>query len=691
VPHQRTQDEHKAVLAATAAVRLQTACEISDLKAECSVLKQQLEQLQAASMAAAPVESQDADRAAAAKQQLESELSATQQQLRDEQEKCTKLEQQLTEAKQAAEANKRRADQSTEELADADADANADKDPENECVSPKRVRTDLAQHRPLLADAFFHRVWLRDAVPLGESEQGGLAEVGVGEEELVQSSIPKQMRNPGLARFYTPEFGRGKALEKANVYLQMPVVRLYKMTYAYRGELRHASSELRAMQMLSALDSPYFPRMLGEAGIITARKDKKDGDSDMSDHEVQQPAANKRRRVSDEEDKHLRRLNVGIAMEYIPSITISRLLRNYMQWKFPTLLSPLGRLQLCTQLVRGMELMAKQRIIHRDIKPGNILVAAPEILRQYIDKPKIEDPHKWRQMGSRKAPELPAMITQMRTKRWVPPPTSRAGGNITSQAAARSVGRLAEEAAVLRVDAYCTDTYKDFKQEAPQDSDVAGARLVIIDFNLADFAEHPAYSYKNSTWGTHMYRWHHWFEWCNFYRKMKCCSAKELALQHDQFAVGLVMLDMLRGVSVERLSIERIGSAAALWLQEFTAWVDSVCSGPRAAVGFKETCSQPSVARFFMDPNATLSSEAWDQHGNGFVAANLEMRKTLTRHRELYDMLHNMTRMRISDGVLSNIKPAWGEIPSMSQVNRVLTAALTAADHNKARKVESSH
>jgi hypothetical protein len=297
VPHHAHDDrELRSVRAATAAVRMECAETIKMLEAECATLRQQLQlelERQAASAAGDPSASSNAkeaeDAAATQKRQLMSELAAVRQQLREERDRCGTLEEQLNEA------TKRRAEQPVEELADAESDK------ENSSGGSKRARKG-----PLLAGEFFDRIWLRDATPLGASEQGGLAEVGVGEVAHSETR-PKQMRAAGLARAYTPAVGRGEAEQSASKYLAKPEVRLYKMTYAHKGELRHASSELRAMRMLSDLNTPYFPRLLGEAGIITASKEEDDQDSPMVDNDAQPGDKRKKKRApSSDRDKDLR-------------------------------------------------------------------------------------------------------------------------------------------------------------------------------------------------------------------------------------------------------------------------------------------------------------------------------------------------------------------------------------------------
>lgn len=454
-------------------------------------------------------------------------------------------------------------------------------------------------------------LWMKDIQPLDESLQGGLAEVGVGV-------------------LYTPS----RLLPMGHERKSKLIVCLYKQTFAHAGNLYMVHSELIALQRLQLLASPWFPHFTGELNILAPT-----------------------------ENKQQERVVRGIAMEFIPGITLSRLLKPSNG--FPSFLcmsTTLHRLQLCIQLARGMEQLHRARIVHRDIKPANLIVAAPDIYKHMVDK----------QL-------LPELVRRMRTQNWIDhgsikhlKPTS-AGYKCHA-----AIVSPKEASSVLHVNRFCTPGAHAIDQGAPpQPMDVAGARLVILDLNTCDVLPQdneipPKYA---SPFGTALFQWRNWFGNTQCFKINKCKDASE-GFDFDTFAVGIVIMDLLRTISVERVpSLETAKSLTAQYpfiKQSFTPFCDAVFTqSPSASTS--SSIVVPSLALFFRD--AILDPILWSA---GFVAANTQLSALFTSQPPLFELLHSMTRIRFSQSRTDELRIP--PLPSMASTSNTLTAMLATVN-----------
>jgi hypothetical protein len=453
-------------------------------------------------------------------------------------------------------------------------------------------------------------LWMKDIQPLDESVQGGLAEVGVGVLYVPSTKLPMgNERKP-----------------KLNVCL-------YKQTFAHSGNLYMVQSELLALQRLQRLASPWFPHFVGELNIL----------------------------IPTTENRQQERVVRGVGMEFIPGITVSRLLKpNNKHPSFLCMSSINTRLQLCIQLVRGMQQLHEARIVHRDIKPANLIVTSPDIYRHLVES-KL----------------LPELIGRMRIQHWVDQGSIK---NLKPSSAGfrlhASIVSSKEANSVLYVDRFCTPGASSSDPgPPPQPMDVAGARLSILDLNTCDVlsqdnAVNPKYT---SPFGTCLFQWRNWFSNTQCFKINKCKDACE-GFDFDAFAVGIVIMDLLRTISVERapcFDSAKTPSAQYPFIKNsFVPFCDDIFNrspAPSSAEGI----AVPSLALFFRD--AVLDPAVWTA---GFVAANVQLSSLLTAHPPLFLLLHNMTRLRFSPSRQDELRVQ--PIPSMAHASATLTALLAS-------------
>lgn len=487
-------------------------------------------------------------------------------------------------------------------------------------LSNDRKRKELTESSNVTSRAIAHKkhkqqqeIWLKDTQPLEDSLQGALGEVGIGVQ-------------------YLPSFCPPEGLEPL---LQTPsILRLYKQTFVHGGNLYMIQAELQALQRMQSLASPYFPKLAGEANILMPVK---------------------------ENGHRQARIVRGIAMEFIPGITLSRLLKPGNGYpSFLCLQSLQARVKLCSQLLRGMQQMHEARVIHRDIKPTNIVITSPDIYRHMVH-----------------AEMLPQPILRMRSQRWVDFSTVK---NLKSTSAGyklfASVVSHKEANSVLFVDRFCTGGSAESDHLLPpQPLDVAGARLVILDLNTCDvlpFQSQHIPKYTNS-YGTPLFQWRNWFCETQCYDVNKCKSATE-GFDFDAFAVGIVIMDLIRTISVERVPMLETARSFNGQYPFIKQSVVPFCNSifvQSPALSSSESIVVPSLALFFRDGH--LCPSLWSA---GFVSANtLHLQAFFKSHPSLFDLLHKMTRIRFIPSREEELRIS--PIPTMASVSVAFSSVLS--------------
>jgi len=287
---------------------------------------------------------------------------------------------------------------------------------------------------------------------------------------------------------------------------------VYKQGYHFGGsDSLHRAEGIALNTLCSGVSSHYLPKYFGQTTLYTAVARKPDA---TLPHEV-------------------------FAMEYIPGLSLEYVFEQAAssvarQVCFKQLLN---RLKLCLQLARALKHIHEHKMAHCDVKAGNIVICSPAILRMMVHD------------GL-----LPKRIQALREQVY------KESGDKSSRRgkAASAVAVSPEEAnAVLGVDTYCKSKTSPLEAASLPELDVAGVRLVLLDFNLCrTIKTGPGIRIRAGRYagkefpGTSIYTWRHWFIDTTMYRELQCDTVDD-GFHVDSFAAGLVMMDILRGESID--------------------------------------------------------------------------------------------------------------------------------------------
>lgn len=211
---------------------------------------------------------------------------------------------------------------------------------------------------------------------------------------------------------------------------------------------------------------------------------------------------------------------------------------------------------------------------------------------------------------------------------------------------------------------------------------MTGARLVIIDLGACEFVDRRR-APLSAAGGTLMYLWESWVGRSAQWKSRAQVASPRGGLARDCFAAGIVMLDILRGHSVESLEITTDAMKAAFGKLVDAAFTRvggqdhiSVASifryhGECLAAYFSSTCRavawrcargySPSYVAvhaccsdFTSASSSAAAGWAWPE---SFITANTTLQKYLDENSSIYDMLDSMTRMRSTGDDDAGVEP----------------------------------
>ena len=215
--------------------------------------------------------------------------------------------------------------------------------------------------------------------------------------------------------------------------------------------------------------------------------------------------------------------------------------------------------------------------------------------------------------------------------------------------------------------------------DPPPHASSTGARLVIIDLGSCAFITHGLEVSKKN--GTPMYTWEFWVD------KSKSWSARGLRActlggkVRDCFAAGVVMLDILRGVSIESLEsklTKKESMTSALGELVDAAFDHHAADDkyhPSVASIFRDigqcsarkmqlscalryaciciaylTLTVVIILSRFLAFETLARTDGWEWP-ESFITANKALQKYLNAHASIYNALHSLTRMRVEDEI----------------------------------------
>lgn len=558
--------------------------------------------------------------------------------------------------------------------------------------------------------------WVVDCLPLlSHSEPGSYASVGVGTLVQMNSHTTNDTTHSiSSLRVYPSVQKLLKSSGASSSMCSLPVRQcLYKQCYAicrkHRNylDISHLAVEMAVLEHLQQDSTcPYLPKVFGMGNMIDVMKPQfvgnefsksKKGNASppaLSFGEDVTPAA---AQIASLPDVAYHTIHSVMLMEWVRGLTLWTLLHTLPEGRQalkdnvmtssqeedlislqesiklyddhipPIILDKSNhhtiyppRLRWCLQLARGMKFLHRCGIIHRDIKPNNILFTSPRI-------------YTW----MRKYHKLQGMR----------PLTDTMGGEIHELPL--SIPSSAEADRSLQVDGFGWG--HALPEPKTVDHDVWGARLVIVDFNgsllFKDCFASKSECHRNPhDWvgGTEEYRETWWMEY--LHQQSSSSSAKsgwkqllpqalrdEAWTSFDQFAVGLVMLDLLRGVAASASNSESHRKYFTRYWKERNS---------------KENNKKhvPSVSEYLL--LAELREEDWTPQ---FLKANEDLRVWMFESAaiSLRVMFHCMTRIRWSLAYEEEMKESYvltevASVPTMVQVESTLMTEMTKSNNTSA-------